>query len=120
MDNLEGAVEKIISFNQKIKKYKELIGGFHMWGKLKTGTGWKAHAGNFDTFFSCKYDLKQKFLESVSSTFDDGIARYFVPEVNSRESGSHSEDNSGVSDFHSIVADMENKGLFSFPLTDNK
>jgi hypothetical protein len=95
-------VEKIIKFNLDIKKYKELIGGFHMWGKLKSGNRWIPHAGDLDTFFSNNKLLKKKFLKSVSSTFNDGIARYFVPEVNS-----------GEDDLHYIVKDMKKAG-FSF------
>jgi hypothetical protein len=99
-DNLEGAVEKIKLFNQELKKYREVIGGFHMWGKLKKGNRWVPHAGNFNTFFSNNNDLKHEFLSSVSSTFNDDIERYFVPEVNS-----------GEDDLHSIVADMEQEGF---------
>jgi len=102
-------LEKIILFNLELKKYRELIGGFHMWGKLyviKKGglTRWIPHAGNFDTFFSNNDELKHKFLSSVFDTFNDDIVRYFVPEVNS-----------GVSDLHSIVIDMENAGFIFTP-----
>jgi hypothetical protein len=93
-------VEKIISFNQELKKYRKIIKGFHMWGKLKTGNKWRSHAGNFDTFFSNDNELKHMFLESVFTTFNDNMVRYFVPEVNS-----------GESDLHSIVTDMEKEGF---------
>ena len=94
-------VEKIIAFNQEIKKYKELIVGFHMWGKCKDKNGkWAPHQGNFDTFFSNDNKLKNMFLNSVFSTFNDDVERYFVPEVNS-----------GERDLHSIVADMEKYGF---------
>ena len=104
MDNLEGAVEKIKLFNQELEKHREVIGGFHMWGKCKDKNGeWAAHAGNFDTFFSNNKKLKKEFLSSVFSTFNDDIERYFVPEVNS-----------GEKDLHSIVADIKKAG-FIFP-----
>jgi len=93
-------VEKIIEFNLNIKKYKELIGGFHMWGKLRSGNRWIPHAGNFDTFFSNDNELKEKFLKSFFSTFNDGIARYFVPEVNS-----------GEDDLKSIVTDIKEESF---------
>jgi hypothetical protein len=96
-------LEKIISFNQELKEHREVIGGFHMWGKLKKVNRWIPHAGNFDTFFSNNDELKREFLASVFSTFNDGIARYFVPEVNS-----------GQDDLHSIVKDMKKTG-FIFP-----
>ena len=91
-------LEKIIKFNLDLKKYKDVIGGFHMWGKLKNkdGKGWKPHAGNFDTFFSDNKVFKHEFLSSVFSTFNDDTPRYFVPEVIS-----------GIDDLRSIVADME-------------
>jgi hypothetical protein len=102
MDNLEGAVEKIKSFNQKLKKYRKVIGGLHMWGKRKNKNGkWNPHAGNFDTFFSNNDQLKYDFLKSVFDTFNDDIPRYFVPEV---YLGSQN-------DLHSIVADMEQAGF---------
>jgi len=98
-------LEKIISFNQKIKKYKELIGGFHMWGKYRDENGnWISHAGNLYTFFSNNTILKKRFLSSVSSIFNDGTARYFVPEVNS-----------GEDDLKSIVTDMEEEGFIFKP-----
>ena len=97
MDNLEGAVEKIKLFNNKLKKYRKVISGLHMWGKRKNRNGkWNPHAGNFDTFFSNNKDLKDDFLESVFDTFNDDIPRYFVPEV---YLGSQK-------DLHSIVNDM--------------
>jgi hypothetical protein len=96
-------LEEVVLFNNKLKKNKEVIGGFHMWGKSKDKKGnWVSHVGNFDTLFSYNNNLKHDFLNSVVSTFNDDIARYFVPEVNS-----------GEKDFHSIVADME-KFRFKF------
>jgi hypothetical protein len=95
-------VETIVSFNQKLKKYKKLIGGFHMYGKLKTGNRWTTHAGNLNDFFYYNDELKHMFLSSIFSTFNDGMARYFVPEVHS-----------GEDDLHSIVTDMVDVG-FSF------
>ena len=93
--------DKIFSFNEKLEKYIDRIGGFHMWGKKKSDSGkWVAHQGNLDDFFSKNCKLKEDFLKSVSTTFDDGIARYFVPEVNS-----------GQSDLHTIVNDMKKYGF---------
>jgi hypothetical protein len=93
-------LETIVNFNKDIKKYKNIIGGFHMWGKRKTKKRWIPHAGNFDTFFSNSDEFKHIFLSSVFSTFNDGVTRYFVPEVNS-----------GVTDLHFIVGDMEKYGF---------
>jgi hypothetical protein len=102
MDNLEGAVEKIKSFNKDLKKYRKVISGLHMWGKQKNKNGkWNPHSGNFDTFFSKNKSLKDDFLKSVYDTYNDDIPRYFVPEVylGSQE------------DLHSIVSDMVNAGF---------
>jgi len=95
-------LDKIIKFNEEIKDYIDLIGGFHMWGKTKSDKGkWSAHTGDFNTFFSGDLELKKEFLSSVSSTFNDGIPRFFVPEVNS-----------GEKDLNSIIKDM--KKYFDF------
>jgi len=102
MDNLESAVEKIKSFNKDLKKYRTVISGLHMWGKIKNKNGkWNPHSGDFDTFFSNNQSLKYDFLESVFDAFNDDIPRYFVPEVylGSQE------------DLHSIVYDMEKAGF---------
>ena len=102
MDNLEGAVKEIKSFNQKLKKYREKIGGIHMWGKRKNKNGkWNAHAGNFNTFFSNNNKLKNEFLKSVFDTFNDDNPRYFVPEI---YFGSQK-------DLRSIVDDMIKEGF---------
>jgi len=101
----EEILEKIISFNKELKEYKKLIGGFHMWGKRKNKNGkWSAHQGNFNDLFSNNDKLKNDFLDSVSSTFNDNIDRYFVPEVNSRDK-----------DLLSIIDDMEQDKRFEFP-----
>jgi hypothetical protein len=102
------SLKKILAFNKELSKYRNVIGGFHMWGKRKSGNGrWTPHTGNFDTFFNYNKEMKFEFLHSVSQTFDDDIERYFVPEVNS-----------GEEDVFSIVSDMENSG-FKF-ITDEK
>jgi hypothetical protein len=101
-------LKKILAFNKELSKYRNVIGGFHMWGKRKSASGrWTPHTGNFDTFFSDNKEMKFEFLHSVSQTFDDDIERYFVPEVNS-----------GEEDVFSIVSDMESSG-FKF-MTDEK
>jgi len=96
----EEILEKIILFNQDLKKYRKIIGGIHMWGKRINKKGeWSPHFGNFNTLFSKNNYLKKKFLESVKDTFNDDIPRYFVPEVNGRN------------DLHSIVNDMIEEGF---------
>lgn len=99
MDNVN--LKKILSFNSELTKYKDIIGGFHMWGKRKSEKGrWTPHTGDLNTFFSNNNDLKHQFLTSILNTFNDDIERYFVPEVNS-----------GEEDLISIVNDMEQEGF---------
>jgi len=100
--------EKILWYNRQLKKYSDVVGGLHIWGmiKRKDGKGWKAHAGNFDTFFDT--GISDTFLSSVFSILDDDIVRYFLPEINS-----------GEKDLNSIVTDMENAGfVFESPVSD--
>lgn len=92
LDNLE--LDKIFEFNDNLKSYRHLVGGFHIWGKRK-GARWVSHVGDLNSYFSNDVDKKQLFLFSILNTFDDGVARYFIPEVNSSEK-----------DLHSIVNDM--------------
>jgi hypothetical protein len=100
MDDVK--LDKVKKFNLELSKYKEIIGGFHMWGKRKSekGNRWTPHTGNLNTLFSNNDQLKHDFLNSIFTTFNDDIDRYFVPEVNS-----------GEDDLHSIVTDMEQEGF---------
>ena len=100
LDNIK--LDKIEIFNSRISKYIKYIGGFHMWGKRKTGNDkrWIPHTGDLNTFFSYNNDLKLNFLNSVLNTFSDDVTRFFVPEVNSNED-----------DLQSIITDMINVGF---------
>lgn len=91
-------LDKILVFNSELKKYRHLVGGFHFWGKKKSN-GWVSHVGDLTSFFSGDSLKKRAFLLSVKDTFNDGVARYFVPEVNSSEE-----------DLYSIVKDMIDAG----------
>ena len=100
LDNIK--LDKIEAFNNEISKYIKYIGGFHMWGKRKTGNDkrWIPHTGDLNTFFSYNNTLKLSFLNSVLNTFSDDEDRFFVPEVNSNED-----------DLQSIITDMINAGF---------
>lgn len=106
LDNIK--LDKIEKFNENIKPYINLIGGFHIWGKRKniTDTRWTPHTGNLNTLFSFNDTLKKQFLLSILNTYNDDLQRYFVPEVNS-----------GESDLQSIVSDMQECG-FEFPIAE--
>ena len=60
------------------------------------------HVGNLDSYFEGNKTMKQPFLEGLYDLINDGITRYFVPDVNS-----------GGQDVASIVRDLISVG-FSF------
>lgn len=93
---------KILVFNEKIKEFKDIIGGFHLWGKRKskTSTRWVPHSGDLNSLFDDNIRNKHIFLQSIREAFNDNVDRYFVPEVNSKEE-----------DLLSIITDMENEGF---------
>lgn len=103
MDQLK--LDKILNFNQELKKYADTVGAIHLWGKqkreCKTGVmRWTAHCGNLNTFFSNDFEKKNSFLTSMKNTFDDSVERYFVPEVNTTED-----------DLQDIVSDLISAGI---------
>lgn len=58
------------------------------------------HMGDLNSYFMYDMDFKKTFLEFIFDTFNDGIDRYFVPEVNS-----------GSEDLISIVNDLREVGF---------
>jgi hypothetical protein len=87
----------------KIGAIRHNISGIHLWGKRKSPSGRRvSHCGDLKSFFDDDDIIKGQFLSKMIDVFDDGIVRYFVPEVNS-----------GNDDLTSIVNDMQETG-FSF------
>lgn len=81
--------------------YREQIGGVHLWGKRKSETGRKvAHCGDLNSYFENDSTVKEAFLQAFYNTFDDGVVRKMVLEVNS-----------GNDDLLSIVADLRSVGV---------
>ena len=81
--------------------YREQIGGVHLWGKRKSETGRKvAHCGDLNSYFENDSTVKEAFLQAFYNTFDDGVVRKMVLEVNS-----------GNDDLLSIVADLKRIGI---------
>ena len=77
-------MSKFIVAHEALHGYQEYVHGVHIWGKTKNAKGrWIAHSGNLDSLFSGDQDNKSAFLRLISCFYDDGIARFFVPEVNS-------------------------------------
>ena len=96
IDPLKFKIEKYQSAIQAIAKHRDLIKGIHIWGKKKSATGrWVAHAGSFDTYFGGNDAVKEIFLSGISEICNDGLPRFFVPEVNS-----------GSSDLKAIIQDL--------------
>ena len=96
IDPLKFKIEKYQSAIQAIAKHRDLIKGIHIWGKKKSATGrWVAHAGNFDTYFGGNDSVKEMFLSGISEICNDGLPRFFVPEVNS-----------GSTDLEAIIQDL--------------
>jgi len=94
----QARIEEI--FNS-LKLYRHYIIGIHIWGKRRTAGGNRAaHIGNLDTYFEGVNELKLALLSALHNLFEDGIKRYFVPEVNSTNS-----------DLASIIQDMEAAGF---------
>lgn len=84
-----------------IYKIRHNILGIHLWGKKKNDKGRSvAHIGDLNDFFNDDEIVKFMFLSKMIDVFDDGIVRYFVPEVNS-----------GSKDLLSIIKDMQDKGF---------
>lgn len=96
IDPLKFKTEKYQSTIQAIAEHRDLIKGIHIWGKKKSATGrWVAHAGNFDTYFGGDDAVKEIFLSGIREICNDGLPRFFVPEVNS-----------GSSDLEAIIQDL--------------
>ena len=58
-----------------------------------------SHSGDLNSYFESDQN-KNVFLDWLASFLQDYKTRYFVPEVNSSDE-----------DLHSIVADLESKGI---------
>jgi len=86
---------------EEIFKIRHNILGIHLWGKRENENGIRvAHSGDLNSFFYDDDMIKFTFLSKMIDVFDDGIVRYFVPEVNS-----------GSEDLLSIVSDLKIVGF---------
>lgn len=96
----DDSINKITDFNVNIKQYLNKIGGIHLWGKRIINKHLTAHIGDLDSLFINNILKKDIFLNSVQNTFNDGINRYIVLEVNS-----------SINDLNNIIKDLENKNF---------
>ena len=84
-----------------LETYKEMISSIHLWGKNRNSNGrLVAHNGDLNTLFDMDSNKKEGLLKLISSFYDDGVCRYFVPEVNSCDR-----------DLHSIIEDCVAAGM---------
>lgn len=97
----EVPADEFIERHKLLEPVKALISSIHIWGKNKNlGGRWIAHTGNLNTMFADNPGMKLALLSIIKEFYDDGIARYFVPEVNS-----------GSTDLQSIVNDCIAAGI---------
>ncbi len=92
--------DKIVSLVRAVHPFREFIKGIHLWGKKEYGGGrYIPHKGDLNTYF-IDNSLKKIFLKELYDLLDDGIPRYFVPEVNSPNE-----------DLISIIEDLKGEGF---------
>lgn len=92
---------EIVPLLAAMRGIRHNIAGIHLWGKRKNAAGRRiAHTGDLNSYFYEKQDTKTLFLSEMLKLLDDGVPRYFVPEVNS-----------GQADFLSILWDLLNAGF---------
>jgi len=87
--------------HEKLTPFKRMISSVHLWGKLRNPKGrLVAHSGDLNTLFDMDEERKNRLLNLINDFYDDGICRYFVPEVNSSDS-----------DLQSIMDDCVKAGM---------
>jgi len=90
-----------------LRDIRDFVSSTHIWGSGEpqsrgnniTKQIGAPHSGDFDTYFDKDKNVKDCFLHEICKLFDDGKARYFVPEVNK------------TSYVQSIVSDLRNAGV---------
>ena len=91
------SMSKILNRQNEIAPFVKVI---HLWGKKKSQNGKVVpHCGDLASYFEDD-DKKQLFLTWLSKFLNDGVERYFVPEVNSSNE-----------DLESIVNDLEKNNI---------
>ena len=87
--------------HKKLINVKQSISSVHLWGKRRNEKEkLNAHQGDLNSLFEDDPEKKEKLLKLIASFYDDGICRYFVPEVNSNDS-----------DLKSIIDDCMRAGI---------
>jgi len=93
-----------------LKRIRNFITCMHIWGRAKTvrkGRTFKGvHNADLNTYFEKNEKIKNCFLEGIYDLFDDGIPRYFLPELYSGNDEMSAEES-----IKSIVNDLRNVGI---------
>lgn len=92
----EEMIKKVLTPIRDIRRH---ISSTHIWGYNINKEKGGQHGADFNTYFNNDEKLKDCFLQEISILFDDGKARYFVPEVGSTTA------------VQSIVKDLRNAGV---------
>jgi hypothetical protein len=87
-----GACQNTLPLNENmfptLKSCRKRIRSIHLWGKRRAENGrLGVHIGNLDTYFEGNKAMKRLFLGGLHDLMNDGLKRYFVPEVNSGDQG---------------------------------
>ena len=94
----EGMIEKVLTHMRDIRDF---ITSTHIWGKTDG-----IHNADLNIYFSNNQRVKECFLREICKLFDDGKARYFLPEVLSPNAEMSVEES-----IESIVNDLRKVGI---------
>ena len=95
----KGMIEKVLT---PLRDIRDFIASTHIWGK----TNRKPHNADLNIHFSNNQSVKNCFLHEICKLFDDGKARYFLPEVLLRNDEMSVEES-----IESIVNDLRKVGI---------
>jgi hypothetical protein len=95
----EGMIEKVLT---PLGDIRDFITSTHIWGKTPNGV----HNADLNTYFGHDENVKKYFLKEICKLFDDGKARYFLPEVLSPNAEMSVEQS-----IESIVKDLMKVGI---------
>lgn len=94
------SLESLCTILNSQNEISPFVKGIHLWGKKKSQNGKiVAHCGDLTSYFEDD-DKKLLFLTWLSKFLNDGVERYFVPEINSSND-----------DLESIVNDLEKSNI---------
>ncbi len=79
VDPSVAAADDIRAVLERLRPAISRVSGVHLWARSSRGG---THTGNLDEYFDGRTAVKKAFLYDLSHLLDDGLDRYFVPEVN--------------------------------------